>query len=373
MATAGGAPPSPRFIVQALEREFRGTEREGLTFITAVPAAGGGKTITQSAHRSKAQLCIQTQRPPAAPFSWPLTTTASSPLMLNQAGPAPSPDVLIPVAPEFTSGESAQGLDLSAFTIYEDGQVRPARRLWSERDPISVALVLDTSRSTARQLPDIKAAASEVIDGLGPQDPVCLISFDGAALLRSELTADRESVRRGLVYLRPGGFGSRLYDVLVGTAERFRTIEGRKAIVLLTDGVDVGSLGADRRATEIAIDCFDILVHAVHFDTSGDNWWMPPGLRFHMEPPTRLDRPSQTAEAGRFLASLSLASGGRFLTAGTGSAASDFLGIGQALRHQHVVQFAPTTRDQLFHRVRVEVAGAVTVRARAGYFGRTSR
>ena len=107
------------------------------------------------------------------------------------------------------------------------------------------------------RLESLKVAAATFIDALNPDDAAMVVSFDSRTYLASDLTRDRARAGRAVLALDAGGNTSRLYDALVATAERLAPIPGRKAMLLLTDGLDVDSGAADAesaRATPWRLD-----------------------------------------------------------------------------------------------------------------------
>lgn len=130
------------------------------------------------------------------------------------------------------------GLLAEDFAVYEDG-VRQKITNFSAADmPYNLVLLIDTSGSTREELSLIRRAARKFFDELRPQDRLALIQFNKEVELLQDLTADRDKLEKALGLLKPGT-GTSFYDALQLTIEEvFRKVEGRKAIVTLTDGVD---------------------------------------------------------------------------------------------------------------------------------------
>ncbi|HMS43848.1 MAG TPA: VWA domain-containing protein, partial [Pyrinomonadaceae bacterium] len=101
--------------------------------------------------------------------------------------------------------------------------------------PFTVVLLLDTSISAKRILPEIKQAARAFVDQLKPQDSVIVIEFDGDVEVLAEATNDRQTIYQAINRANIGN-GTAIYDAVdFSLRKRLRKIEGRKAIVLLTD------------------------------------------------------------------------------------------------------------------------------------------
>jgi VWFA-related protein len=126
----------------------------------------------------------------------------------------------------------------SDFTIYEDG-VRQAINSFSATDaPFNVVLLLDTSSSARDEIDLMRRAALRFLDELRPRDRVAVIQFSKEVELLKDLTSDRAEVEKALGLLKPGT-GTSFYDSLkLAIDEVFKGVEGRKAVVALTDGVD---------------------------------------------------------------------------------------------------------------------------------------
>ncbi|MGH9769068.1 MAG: VWA domain-containing protein [Blastocatellia bacterium] len=133
---------------------------------------------------------------------------------------------------------SSMGLKASDFAVHEDG-VRQTISSFSATDvPFNLVLLLDTSGSTRDEIGLMRRAALRFLDELRPQDRIAVIQFNGQVELLEDLTSDRAKIEEALQLLKPGS-GTSFYDSLKLTvSEVFKEVEGRKAIVALTDGVD---------------------------------------------------------------------------------------------------------------------------------------
>lgn len=149
-------------------------------------------------------------------------------------------------------GRTVTGLRVDEFNVYEDGK-RQQIALFSAADvPLSLALVIDTSGSTAGEMGLIRKAARRFLDELRPKDRVAVVAFSQEIELLSDLTSDRRKLERALEDLKPGS-GTAFYDALVVTVEDvLKRAEGRKAVVMMTDGVDsIGHFTYKQIMTEV--------------------------------------------------------------------------------------------------------------------------
>ena len=187
--------------------------------------------------------------------------------------------VSIPVSVTDRDGKYIPNLRKEDFRIWEDGVEQQVAYFASTEKPFTVALVIDTSGSTREKLVDIQDAAMAFIDQLRADDRVMVISFDDKIRLLTQATSDRNLLRRAVEEVRPGS-GTRLYDAVDQVINQyFRNIEGRKAMVLFTDGVDTTSKHASYQSTVAEAEELDALIYPIEFDTYQDLMGGWPGSR----------------------------------------------------------------------------------------------
>ncbi len=146
-----------------------------------------------------------------------------------------------------SDGTAITDLKRSDFRIYEDGVAQQIAYFATGTEPASVALVIDASPSVLRDSDEMKRAALALVDGLAPADQVAVVDFSAHTYLQADFSSDRELIRRGIdrvdVHQLLGDVGgSNIYQAVYLTAAKvfLGGREGRKAIVLLTDGQDSG-------------------------------------------------------------------------------------------------------------------------------------
>ncbi|HWW75953.1 MAG TPA: VWA domain-containing protein, partial [Pyrinomonadaceae bacterium] len=136
--------------------------------------------------------------------------------------------------------------------------------------PFTVALVIDTSGSTRFRLEDIQDAAIAFLDQLRPDDRVMVISFDDDVRVLSEATHDRGALRDAIRRTHTGN-GTRLYDAVdLVIRQKLAGIQGRKAVVLFTDGVDSSSKHASYQSTLEEAQELDAMIYPIQYDTYND-------------------------------------------------------------------------------------------------------
>src|SRR4030095_5038610 len=161
------------------------------------------------------------------------------------------------------SGRNVANLRKEDFRLYENGVEQQLSYFGSTEQPFTLALLLDVSGSTQARLQAIRQAANAFISRLRPHDQLLIVSFDGKVNVLTEAVKLPE-LRRRKLRLDALNDGTLLYDAVdLALNQRLRGIPGRKAIVLLTDGVDQGSRRASRRQTLHDAYETDVLVYSV--------------------------------------------------------------------------------------------------------------
>ena len=154
-----------------------------------------------------------------------------------------------------TDPYSRQATDLAKneFIIAEDGQRQEIASFMISSVPVNVVLMLDASGSVAGEISSLRDAAMRFVDQMGPEDKVSVLEFHSNVELLQDWTSSTADLRRAITWrFRPGMVRTpdghsqagmtALYDALFLTAgEQLAKVEGRKAIIMLTDGVDSSS------------------------------------------------------------------------------------------------------------------------------------
>src|ERR1041385_3209695 len=178
--------------------------------------------------------------------------------------------VSLPVSVMDRDGKFIPNLRKEDFRIWEDGVEQQVAYFASTEKPFTVALVIDTSGSTKNKLNEIQDAAITFVEQLRPDDRVMVVSFSDKIRVLSQPTSDRNMLRNAILQTEAGS-GTRLYDAVdMIINEYFNRVEGRKAIVLFTDGVDTTSNRADYDSTVRDAEELDALIYPVEYDTYAD-------------------------------------------------------------------------------------------------------
>lgn len=173
--------------------------------------------------------------------------------------------ITVPAVVMDRNGRYIPNLRKEDFRIYEDGVEQSVAYFASVERPFTVALMLDVSGSTQSQLSQIREAANIFVSRLRANDRLMAITFDGQIHVLTE-AVDVSAIRRSKLHIPAVTDGTVLYDAVDFALKRMARISGRKAIVLMTDGVDQNST-ATLKSTLDGIAEQDVLVYTVQYNT----------------------------------------------------------------------------------------------------------
>lgn len=288
--------------------------------------------------------------------------------------------VTIPVSVSDREGFYVANLREGNFKIFENGVEQKIEYFGTTDKPFTVVLLIDVSPSTSYKIEEIQAAAWAFVQQLLPHDKVMVVQFDSSVDVLAEPTGDRDKINKAL---RRTGFGNgtALYDAVERTLNRYLAkIEGRKAIVLFTDGVDTTSRGASYATTLEDAEESEAVVFPIYYNTFLRN--MGIGGGGPMSTPPTLGLPGgvgATQEAAReyargrtYLTELANLTGGKLFRAEStpGGLTAAFESIAEELRRQYVLGYYPENAGSLGDRraIRVRVdRPKLIVRARDSY------
>lgn len=188
--------------------------------------------------------------------------------------------VTLPVSVLDRNGRFVSGLRQGDFEIFENGALQKVDYFQSIEKPFTVILMIDVSPSTAFQINEIQNAAITFTEKLRPDDRVMVVAFDRDIHVLCQPTNNRYTLRTAIRQSEFGD-GTSLYEAVDYSINRLlTTIEGRKAVVLFTDGVDTTSKRADLSNTLRQSEEVDALFYPIHYDTYAD-------MNGTYNPPTR--------------------------------------------------------------------------------------
>ncbi len=144
-------------------------------------------------------------------------------------------------------GRPITTLDRSNFNVFEDGVKQEISRFETSSAPFSVVMMLDMSGSTRGFRQNIQMAATRFLDALGPEDRIAVVEFYSKVNLLNDFTTDRR-VAFHSISVANGAGDTDLYKALLFSLEKLGNEKSRrKAIVVLTDGVDTDAQNKDRK------------------------------------------------------------------------------------------------------------------------------
>lgn len=276
--------------------------------------------------------------------------------------------VLIPVSVKTAKGVGIAALTKDKFRVFEDGVEQDIALFEMPGQPITVAIVIDMSDSAKLSLAEMRKAASAFIDKLESRDKALIVAFDKNIHRVLGATNDRDVLKLGLLGISSGG-GTALYDVVDDVLRTsFKNVSGRKAVILLTDGIDTSSTKATFETSASIAGENNIAIFPIQYEP--ENLATKPvspgtyreGLSIYTTPSG--EAISSAYQRGtRYLRLLSDSSGGRFQFADSvKKLRSAFEQIAAELRQQYYLGFYPersaSKREKRKLNVTVDVPGA---------------
>jgi len=266
-------------------------------------------------------------------------------------------------------GKFVPNLRREDFQVFENGVKQEIAYFAPVDNPFTVALLIDTSRSTIFNLADIQHAALAFVDQMRPRDRAVVVSFSDDFNVLTEATSDHETLRRAIGSIRPGG-GSRVYDAIDSLIEEMNRIEGRTALILFSDGVDNDSQRATLESTLRKAERSDTLIYPVQFSTYD---------RMKSRAPAQSKLPAEGTgfseqdyrRAGAYLRRLAdTTSTGVYPAAEISDLDHAISSIVDELHNEYSIGYYPSHRGRTGEQRRVEVRvnrPQLVVRARTGY------
>lgn len=176
--------------------------------------------------------------------------------------------VSVPVSVSDREGRYVSGLKKDDFKIYQDGKEQKISQFATADEPVSVALLIDTSESTKNVLDNIRAAAKDFIELLNAKDQCLIATFDSEVKVLAPFTSDRAMLEKSLGKIQTD---EREGTVILGAVdkiarENFAKITGRKVIVLLSDGKDYGS-SVSKKDLVAQLEESDVMIYSIFYQT----------------------------------------------------------------------------------------------------------
>ncbi|CAN5694885.1 hypothetical protein BH18ACI4_BH18ACI4_28070 [soil metagenome] len=250
-------------------------------------------------------------------------------------------------------GEYVPGLRLSDFKVYEDGREVPVKMIADfdvHESPFASVVLLDTSGSMESRLSLGRSAAIRFLDGLRPEDVAAVYKFDYKIEQLQDFSSGRDLAPMAFTIKARGM--TTLYDAILEAVNALTARpESRKAIVVLSDGMDTYSKTSSSKALEAAM-AIGASIYSVDMSASDAS-----GKR--------------NVQSAMVLKSFAEKSGGRFLATPGGPALRDaFASIAREWGHQYTITYRPLnqTRDGRWRSLDVKLSREdFAVRTRTGY------
>ena len=236
------------------------------------------------------------------------------------------------------------------FEILDNEKLQSIVFFQNEIQPITVVVMLDTSGSMTASIPLLRAAAEQFLIRLLPDDKAKVGAFNDKIQFSGRFTPDRDELVADLKELDYGN-GTRLWDAVAASLDALKGIEGRRVILVFTDGDDTASsVGLGKVIDRARVE--EVMVYAIGLESNYFN-----GQHMVRTVPDRgLRRISD--ETG----------GGYFELKKTAELAPTFTRVAQELHSQYVLGFTPTQLDNKVHKLMVRVKQpGMTARARRSY------
>jgi Ca-activated chloride channel homolog len=232
------------------------------------------------------------------------------------------------------------------FEVFDNEKPQTLTYFDNSIHPITVIVMLDTSGSMTLTIDLLKRAAEQFLLRLLPDDKAKVGAFNDKVQISARFTNNRDQLISSVMDLDYGN-GTRLWDAVALSLDELKSVDGRKVILVFTDGDDTASkvgLGnmIDRARAE------EVMVYAIGLESQFMNQRTKPdgGLRKIAD------------ETG----------GGYFELKKTADLAPTFTKVASELHSQYVIGFAPTQLDNRVHKLVVKMKPAgLTARARKSY------
>ena len=292
-------------------------------------------------------------------------------------------EVMLPVTVRDSNGRLVSDLTRRDFRVFEEDREQPLSDLALRQVPVDIVLMVDASSSVASNLDDFRRAVEGFAAKLAPEDRISLIKFDDRVEVLQDWTQSKFQLHRALNRIE-GGMFTRFNDALLLAArDQFVSNRSRRAVIVLSDGIDSGRGAATFEAalqgllqaqvTVYVVSNTEIERAAKKKELENLAQGTDSELRFNQ---IRIDdlreglRVIDVSEER--LAQLTTATGGRLYRPSRFDALdATYAEVADELRHQYSLYYIPLNRerDGSFRQVRVETATpAYHATTRIGYY-----
>lgn len=249
-----------------------------------------------------------------------------------------------------SSGRLVPDLERADFSILDNAKPAEVSLFSNDSQPFSAVVMLDTSASMTANLKLLNRAAEQFLLRLLPVDRAQVGAFNDKIQLSGTFTNNRDELIGALNDLYFGN-PTRLNDGIAAGLDALKGIDGRRVVLVFTDGEDTSSRTGFKDVLERARD-EEVMVYSIGLESEYFN-----GQRVVKTKPSR-DLRKISDETG----------GGYFELVKSADLAPTFSRVAQELRSQYLIGFAPASLDNKVHKLEVKVnRPGMTVRARRSY------
>ncbi len=243
------------------------------------------------------------------------------------------------------------GLTKEDFDVFDNDKPQPLVYFDNSVQPITVVVMLDTSGSMTGTIALLRQAAEQFLIRLLPEDKGRVGAFNDKIQFSSRFTSDRDELVSDVKDLDYGN-GTRLWDAVDASLEELKGIDGRRVILVFTDGDDTESKNSSLGKVIERARADEVMIYAIGLESNYFN-----GQRMvRSKPDSGLRKIAD--ETG----------GGYFELQKTADLAPTFTKVAQELHSQYVIGFAPTQLDNKVHKLTVKMKQpGMTARARRSY------
>jgi len=243
------------------------------------------------------------------------------------------------------------------FDVFDNEKTQPIVYFDNSVQPITVVAMLDTSGSMTLTIDLLKQAAEQFVLRLLPADKARVGAFNDKIQFAGGFTSNRDQLVtdiRGLDY----GNGTRLWDATDASLDELKGIEGRKVVLVFTDGDDTESKNSSLGKVIEHARAQEVMIYAIGLESNYFN-----GQRMvRSKPDSGLRKIAD--ETG----------GGYFELSKATDLAPTFTKIAQELHSQYVIGFSPTQLDNKIHKLSVKMKQTgLTARARRSYLAASDK
>jgi Ca-activated chloride channel family protein len=285
--------------------------------------------------------------------------------------------VFLSVSARSVRGGFVKDLSRDDFRVYENERPQEIVNFYSEKVPVRVVLLIDASGSTRHSQAEIRRAALRFVESLAEEDEFAVITFNHQPRLILNWSSERDKIKTALesVYARGNTV---LNDALYVTFDDLlEGVRGKSAVILLSDGIDTGSMVSFDEAMDLALRSGAIVYVVSKLE---EYWASAIGYRQQLQSQSRMIPKELTdsfiLEQKRALSRIASLTGGAVLDTRAFSDLTDiYAQVAEELKNQYYISYIPTNqaKDGTWREIRVEVnRGGVAVGTRRGYFAEGS-